>query len=111
MDLGDADLGAGLLPGVLPDVRGERAALLAGEDVAVVAGLGEGVVVAEQRSRGRVRLSDPQGSEIFDLTSQQATRLPLPGGVPWPVGVARKGRRVVLSSPDRQELALGHGRR
>lgn len=46
VDLGDADLGAGLLPCVLPDVRRERAALLAREDVAVVAGLGEGVEVA-----------------------------------------------------------------
>ena len=31
VDLGRADLGMGLLPGVLPDVRGERPALLAGE--------------------------------------------------------------------------------
>ena len=37
VDLGGADLGAGLLPRVLPDVRGERAALLACEDVAISA--------------------------------------------------------------------------
>lgn len=41
VDLGDPDLCASLLPGVLPDLRREWAALLAGEDVAVVARLGE----------------------------------------------------------------------
>ena len=46
VDLGDADLGAGLLPGVLPDVRREGAALLASEDVAVLTWLREGVEVA-----------------------------------------------------------------
>jgi hypothetical protein len=67
-------------------------------------------VVAEPRSRGRVRLNDAQGSEMFDLTSQQAARLPLPGGVPWPVRIARRGRRVVISSPEGAELAQGRAR-
>jgi hypothetical protein len=68
-------------------------------------------VVAEPRSRGRVRLSDAQGSDVFDLTNQQATRLPLLGGVSWPVRIARRGRRVVISSPEGAELALGRLRR
>lgn len=45
-DLGKADLGSRLGPGVLPDVGCEQPTLLAGEDVAGVAGLGVVVEVA-----------------------------------------------------------------
>lgn len=41
VEIFDANLGAGLGPGVLEDVRGERAAFLAGEDVALGGGLSE----------------------------------------------------------------------
>lgn len=60
VDLGDADLGAGLLPGVLPDVRREWAALLAGEDVADLTWLREGVELVAQV--GHERFGDGEDS-------------------------------------------------
>lgn len=50
VELGEAHLGTRLLPRVLPDVRCEGAALLAGEDVAVFAGLGVLVEVGAEVS-------------------------------------------------------------
>lgn len=71
------------------------------------------LVLPARRPLFGVRLKTVRGSEAFDLTSSQATRLlpsPVGGSASVSVRTAARGRRVVISSPRGQELALGRRR-
>lgn len=61
----------------------------------------------EWLSRGRLQLTDADQGTTIRLRKQQATRLNLPGSPDATLRTARRGRRVVVSSIDHDELALG----